>query len=808
METLTEEKITCAHCGSDCLDTNVTIYSLSDEADKYFCCEGCKTVYEILAENGMCSYYDLSDKPGIKLNNPEWGERFAFLDNEAIAASLLDFSSPTLCRITFAIPTIHCSSCIWLLENLYKLREGIQASRVNFLKKELALSFDPRHITLRQAVELLAKIGYEPHLSLQEYNGKTQKKANHSIILKIGVTGFCAGNIMILSLGEYFGLSTNDQSFRTLFSWLTALLSLPVFFYGASGYLLSAYQSLRERIINIDVPISLGIITLFGRSLYETLSHSGPGYWDSLSGLVLFLLVGKWVQARTYENLSFERNYQSYFPLAATIVKGTQAQSIPVSDLQKNDRIRVFNQGLVVADSQLLSPLAQIDYSFVTGESEPVEKKAGDLIYAGGRQMGAQIELLVQKPASQSYLTGLWNNEAFDKEKTTPVTRLASQFSRWFTFFTLTLAACTAIFWFFTDQSLMWNAFTAVLMVACPCALSLSMPFTMGTAMGIFGRNHFYVKNPAVIQHLATISHIVFDKTGTLTQARKAVVQFVGLDLRAEERQWVASVAAQSSHPLSRKICEWLGIETAITPTAFRETAGQGIEVIVQGRTIRMGSAAFAGPEDGNVNGGNESQVFLTIDYEYRGHFAIQNQYRAGLTGLMKRLKKHYQLSLLSGDRPVDQPVLEPLFGEAMHFRQTPEAKLSYVQVLQESGAAVLMVGDGLNDAGALKQSDVGLVLTDDVNTFFPACDALLDASRFNRLPDFIRFSRVSVNIVKASFLVSLVYNFVGLSWAVSGHLSPVIAAILMPVSSLSVVLFSVGATHLYGKRMCKCADV
>lgn len=804
METFVEEKIACAHCGSDCPDDHVHMPSEQEDVLHYFCCEGCKTVYEILSENGMCSYYALADKPGNKLDSSQLGNRFDFLDNQSIATSLLDFASPTLCRITLSIPSIHCSSCLWLLENLYRLRKGLGASRVNFLKKELALSFDPAQITLRQLVELLTTLGYEPHLSLEEYGVKAHKEANYDSILKIGVVGFCAGNSMILSLGEYFGLSTGDLALKELFTWLNALLALPVFFYGASGYLISAYQSLRERVINIDVPISLGIVTLFGRSIYEVVTHSGPGYWDSLAGLVLFLLVGKWVQGRTFESFSFERSYTSYFPLAATLVKGAEVESVPVAALQKNDRIRIVNGGLIAADSILLSPTAWIDYSFVTGEAEPVEKKVGEFIYAGGRQIGSQIELLVQKPVSQSYLTGLWNNEAFAKEKKLTVTQLATGFSRWFTFFTLALAGGTAIFWYFTDQAMMWNSFTAVLMVACPCALSLAMPFTMGATMSIFGRHRFYVKNSGVIEHLAGITHVVFDKTGTLTRAKKALVGFVGKLLSKEERQLVAAVVMQSAHPLSRKIYDWLEIDQAaaatMEPDYFKEVAGHGLEARIGGHSIRLGSAAFTGSEQ--VWESEQTQVFLVIDHQQRGYFSIQNRYRTGLSSLITRLKKHFSLSLLSGDRPVDQTVLEPLFNKEMYFQQTPDAKLRYVQALQQKGANVLMVGDGLNDAGALKQSDVGLVLTDDVNTFFPACDALLDSSRFNSLSNFIRFSRVSVNIVKVSFLLSLVYNFIGLSWAVSGQLSPVLAAILMPVSSLSVVFFAVGVTHWYGKRL------
>jgi P-type Cu+ transporter len=796
METLIAEDIKCHHCGDTCPDTSIHL-----EADKFFCCEGCKTVYEILSENGMCSYYDLSKNPGITLKGKNFGSKYAYLSNQEISQSLLNYASETLNKITFYIPAVHCSSCIWLLENLYKLREGISVSRVNFTRKELAISFNPAIISLQQVVELLATLGYAPEISLEEYTNKIQKKASNSIFLKMGIVGFCTGNIMMLSFPEYFGLDDVIASqHKQYFTWLTVFLSLPVFFYGASGYYISAWQSLREKVINLDVPISIGVITLFGRSLYETLSGVGPGYWDSLAGLIFFLLIGKWLQNKTYENLSFERKYTSYFPLAATILKNNQEESVPVSQLQRGNTLVIRNRELIPADSLLLSTTAHIDYSFVTGEAEPVEKKAGEYIYAGGRQVGTNIELTVQKPVSQSYLTQLWNNEAFAKEKNTPVTRLAANFARYFTYITLSVAILAAIFWFFVDKSHMWNAFTAVLIVACPCALSLSMPFTMENAMRIFGKNGFYVKNPGVIQHLAAIRHMVFDKTGTLTQNKEAGVSFVGSPLTPEEEQEIKSLTAHSTHPLSRKISKHLIENTILEISHFQEKTGEGIEGSVHDHTIRMGSAKFVHiPESDKAAG--ISRVYVSINGQYKGYFQFDVRYRQGLQQVLDNLKAKYKLSLLSGDHPVDLPLLQPLFGNSnLHFEQSPSDKLQFIAQLQTRGEKVLMAGDGLNDAGALKQSDVGLVLTEDVHAFFPACDVLMDARQFSRLPEFIRFSQTSVNIVKVSFLLSLVYNFIGISLAVSGSLSPVFAAIFMPLSSMSVVGFAVGMSSLYAR--------
>lgn len=798
MEELVKTEVSlCYHCGDPCPSSAVAF------DDKQFCCEGCKLVYELLEDNDLCTYYDLDSKPGISLKGKNFDGRYAFLDKEIVQQQLLDYSSETLCKINFIIPSIHCTSCIWLLENLYKLHKGISVSRVNFVKKTIAINFDPRLVSLRQLVELLATLGYSPDISLERYEKKERKRTGDNILIKIGVVGFCSGNIMALSFPEYFGVMDSvDTYFGPYFIWLNVLLSLPVFFYGASGYLTSAYRSLRQKVINLDVPISIGITALFARSMFEVISGTGPGYWDSLAGLVFFLLIGKWLQNKTFENLSFERNYKSYFPLATTRIKEGKHENVLTSELAEGDQILIRNQELIPADSILLSEEAWIDYSFVTGESEPIAKKAGDYIYAGGRQVGKSIEAQVKKMVSQSYLTQLWNDEAFTKDTPMPVTRLNADFSRYFTFITLAVAALAGLFWLIKDPSISLNAFTAVLIVACPCALSLSMPFAMENTMRIFGRNGFYVKHTDIIQHLATITHIVFDKTGTLTQGKEAIINFSGSPLSEEERAMVKSITAHSTHPLSQKLYAAFSSLPMYGVEQFEETVGKGLQAKICNNTIKLGSREFVEAPSMSNSMASGMRVSLSIDGIYKGDFTIEAPYRKGLNATIDRLRKTFSLSLLSGDRPTDLPVLKPLFGdeELMHFEQSPSDKLRYIKTLQNKGEKVLMIGDGLNDAGALKQSNVGMVLSEDVQSFFPACDVLADAKQFSRIDDIVRFSKTSVNIVKVSFLVSMIYNFIGISWAVSGQLSPVFAAILMPVSSISVVGFAVGMSSLYAR--------
>lgn len=806
---LIDEKLVCHHCGENCPDDTLHI----DE--KYFCCSGCQTVYEILQENNLCTYYDLNTNAGVSLKAKNFEGKFDYLQSENIQTQLLDYKSDTLNKITFYIPSIHCSSCVWLLENLNRVQAGVSTTRLNFVKKELAVSYHPNEVSLKEIVALLATLGYEPLINLESSEHKSKGLTEqHRLILKIGVVGFCMGNIMLLSFPEYFKLDLQnavDAQYQKFFLYLNFILSLPVFFFGASDYLKGAWISIKENlkrttsVLSVDIPIALGITALFIRSTFETFVNQSAGYWDSLAGLVFFLLVGKWVQQTTFNYLSFERNYKSYFPLAVKVLDKLLPDGfayINVADLKKNDIVRIHHQEIIPADSILTKGSGLIDYSFVTGESAPIRKEEGELIYAGGRQMGDAIELTVQKPVSQSYLTQLWNNDSFEKEKEIPTTKLADAFSKYFTYITLLIALFTGIYWHFKDPSLTWTSLTAVLMVACPCALTLSMPFTMGTTMTIFGRNKFYVKNQGVIQLLTEINEIVFDKTGTLTSTNRASVHFEGSELSPNEKSYVKSLVGQSTHPLSKMVDGYLSSVKLVSSkhiSQFSERKGEGVEAMLNGVNVKIGSKAFVTGMAEPATAQN-SQVHVSVDNEYKGYYIIEATFRKGWENILTKLKKRYKLAMLSGDNASTKTLLSSYFN-VLRYDQKPQDKLNFIEAEQATHNSVLMIGDGLNDAGALRQSTVGIAISEDTQAFSPACDAILDASQFDKINEFLSFSKIALNTVKASFILSLFYNFLSIGWAASGVLSPVMAAIFMPLSTITVVLFAVGLTYFFAKR-------
>lgn len=803
----------CYHCGEVCEDKSIHI------GEKYFCCSGCRTAFQILDDGDLCTYYDLESNPGINLKNTKHRARFDYLEDDEVVQRIIDFRNKNQLSITLYIPNIHCTSCVWLLENLQRLDQGVLQSGVNFLNKELSVLIATDKTTLRSVVEQLTTIGYEPEIRLEKLD--SEKKSGHqnrSLWLKMGVAGFAFGNIMLFSFPDYLNTSGSGLggSFHIFFGALNIILALPVLLYSSSDYLKSGFAALKQGGVNLDVPISIGIVALFSRSVYEIVTLTGTGYMDSFTGLIFFLLIGKLVQQKTFSRLSFDRDYKSYLPIAVNILeKNGVERSISLDKLIPGKNMRLRNQELVPCDSTLLSEEALMDYSFITGESEPVLVQKEEQVFAGGRLLGSSAILRTEEKVENSYLTKLWNHEAFKNEsKELKLTNFADRISPYFTVAVLTIAFISGTYWLQTtgvEPAL--SVFTAVLIIACPCALALSTPFTLGSALNVLSLNGLFVKNHLLIESLSKASAIVFDKTGTLTNPNSTDIDFYGDALSDKEQQWIKSSCRNSIHPLSRKVFSYLkkqSAQLAVNPTeTFHEVSGKGIFASIEGSMICLGSRHFLEEQtDLKLNMMPEpnfpgSTVHVAIDGIYKGYFGIKAGLRTGISGLLSEIMSLFKTYLISGDNEAQKPEFENYFAkeEGLLFHQSPEEKLNFISELQNNGERVVMVGDGLNDAGALKKSDFGIALSDDVSAFSPACDAILEGEALHKLNRFIDFSKAGIKIIIASFILSLLYNTIGLGFAITGQLSPLVAAILMPLSSISVMVFTFLTTRFFARK-------
>jgi Cu+-exporting ATPase len=797
-----EKQIICYHCGDNCSDDSINI------DDKYFCCNGCKTVYQMLSSSEMEEYYkqiNLNGKSGKRIKSGEYD----FLEDEKIKSSLLDFTIEEKSKVTFYLPQVYCSACIFIIENLAKLDQGILESKVNFLKKETSIIFNNNNTSLKKIVELLTTIGYRPQLNLSDIN-KTKKDPGYkSLYLKIGIAGFCFGNVMLLSLPDYFAGGLLEPSIKHFFGYLMLFLGLLVL-YSSSDYFKSAYTSLLVRHISIDLPISIGVAVLYLRSFYDIVTFSGSGFIDSLAALIFFLLVGKSFQQKTYYNLSFDRNYTSYFPLSVIMVKDGKETFIPVVNVKIYDRLLIRSNEIIPADSILISDHAEIDYSFVTGESRPVTIKQGDRIFAGGKQFAGSIIVETIKSFNQSYLTELWNREIFSKNSKKSVTAITDKIAKYFTFAILLIGFASFFFWLPSDITRAFNSLTSVLIIACPCALALTVPFTFGTALRVYAKNQLYLKNDFIIEKLSNIKKIVFDKTGTLTYHNKSELKYEGDNLSDAELKYIKSAAKNSTHPLSRLIAENINSDIK-TVDHYQEVLGSGIEAVIDGNYIKLGSEKWVKNIVYNTlnisekkNLLRESTVFVSINNVLKGIYIISTKYRSGIKEVISNLEKDYKIAVISGDNDFEKANIESFLNDKseIYFNQLPDDKYNFIKNQVSKNSDIMMIGDGLNDIGALQASDVGIAITENTANFTPGSDAILLGDKLNRLPQFMKLSNKAMNTVKLCFKISLFYNIIGLSFAVQGHLSPVIAAILMPVSSITVVLFTVLKVKYDSKKL------
>lgn len=710
-----------------------------------------------------------------------------FLDEEEIFRHLLDYQSDKLSKITFNIPSIHCSSCIWLLENISRFDSGIVHSKINFSKKKLHVDFNPSQTSLRKIAELLYQLSYEPEISLEQ-NQTNSTVRQRGRYLKIGLAGFCFGNIMLLAFPDYLGIEL-DSEFTSYFTYISLALSLPVLFYCSSEFFLSAIGGLRKKVLNIDLPIAIGIIALFSRSLYEILSHTGSGYLDSMAALVFFLLIGRWVQEKTYEGLSFDRNFKSYFPLAVQRVSDGIKKNTLVSALEVNDLIEIRSEEIVPCDAILISKACHIDYSFVTGESDPHHITEGSKIYAGGKIVGGAASMRVIKKVSQSYLTQLWNHDSFNESSDRSTPSLIDQISNYFTPAVLAIALIAGGYWYVIDSSKVLFVISSVLIVACPCALALASPFTLNATMNQLGRHGMYLKGTHVLEKIWKIKKLIFDKTGTITTGSGQKIQWHGEPLKESEKEYIGLLASQSVHPLSQQLSNHFALQPTFKVTDFKEEKGKGIEGNISGHLIKLGAPGYVGLVEVHHKG---AIVAVSIDQQIKGHFQINNSYRPGLTEMIDQLHSTYSFLLLSGDNDHERDNLEQMFPAetTMSFDQKPEDKLAVVEQL-EKNEYTMMIGDGLNDAGALKASFVGISVAENRSSFTPASDVIMMGNQLTLLPKFLNLINKSRSVIYAGFIVSFLYNIIGLSLAVMGYITPVIAAILMPISSISVVLLS-----------------
>lgn len=765
-------------------------------------------MYLILQETDVCDLELMASLGIVQPKGKFKSDKWDYLDEPSIAEKLISFQNNKQVHITFILPNMHCASCIWLLEHLGRVNKAVIHSKVDFEKKEISLVYNPALAKLSEMAAVLDYIGYPPAISYAAKNEDELKSHHKTTILRLGIAGFCFSNIMMLSFPDYLSVDGVDEKLLlNAFNYISIILSLPVVFFSAAPFFIQAWKGLRQKFLNIDAPIALAILITFLRSLYEIGTATGTGYLDSMSGIVFFMLLGRWFQDKTQERLSFELDYKSFFPISALVVNNNQKKYTPIDEIKTNDLLLIKNHELIPADGVLTKGKGWIDYSFVTGEKDPVEVSEGELVFSGGKQMGTNIEMEVTKPIASSHLTRLWNNDVFHNQKNKS-TSFIHPLSNYFSSILFSIALVTAIYWEINDPSITWKAFTSILIVACPCSLLITATFTFGNLMYIFSKKGLYLKNANVIERLAKANTIVFDKTGTLSTSSNSKITYFGKELSISDVEALKAVTMQSSHPLSKALAtwdKWNSIQERPLVSEFSEIMGKGIEARCNEKEIKLGKSNYVSSNWFSTALTNlGSTVHLSIDGMYKGRFTLEQEYRSGAFSMIEKVRTLVgKVHILSGDNKGEENFLKKSTQEkaTLNFNKSPEDKLQYIEQLQAEGKEVIMIGDGLNDAGALQQSDIGLAVADNSNYFTPACDGILDGKSVAQMDKLIELARSGKKIIAAGFTLSILYNVVGILYAAQGALSPMIAAILMPASTISIIILTAIGTRWAAKK-------
>ncbi|BAM99523.1 heavy metal translocating P-type ATPase [Blattabacterium cuenoti] len=737
---------------------------------------------------------------------------FDFLDDEKISEKIIDFNHKNITTVRFFIPSIHCGSCVFILESLPKLYQNILNSTVDFSSKKIWITYNNIEFKLSDIAQLLDNMGYKPSINFESIENK--KSLDRELIGKLAISFFCFGNIMLLAIPEYVGALKEDIWFmthRNFFRYLMVILSLPVVVFSFTDHIKYAVLGLKKHVLNMNVPISIGILVLFLWSCYEVFFDLGSGYFDSLSSFSLFLLISKIFQIHTHNKiLSFDKNYKSFYPALITKIHShKKEEKILLSSLKKGDLILIRNEEIVPADSILMKGNAILDNSFITGESDLISKKMGERIYAGSKQKGEAILIKVIKNIDHSYLSLLWNKNKSNHirhKKLFDLNSISTKFSQYFTPIILIITILTGIYWSFShDVSKIFHTVFSVLIITCPCALVLSSPLIFGNMIRVFSKNGFYVKDIFTMERISSSKTLIFDKTGTITDPNKEKIYFVG-NMKGEEKKMIASLLKNSSHPLSQKILSELSIKDFYFIKNFREIIGKGLEGIIKDVPVKIGSSKYLGITNKIINENeiNQTTVFISINHKFVGYFLFRNYYREGIEKMFQDLKK-YKIVILSGDHnDLEKKYLKSILPKSsqIFFSQSPEDKLNYVKKLQEKGEKIIMFGDGINDCAALNQSEVGISVSENPTSFFPSCDAFMQSNCMNHIFLFLKISKVSTKLVFINLMISLLYNSIGIFFAVTGNLNPFIAAILMPLSSFSVIFFSITSTWIVSRKL------
>ncbi len=788
----------CFHCGLPCPEGSHYHVEI-DGVERPMCCPGCEAVARAIVDNGLTSFYQLRDEKARKPEDlvPAALREAEIFDREAVQASFVRQEEGNVREAALIMEGIVCAACVWLSERHVTALPGVLSFRVNYATHRAQLRWDNSQISLSEILRAIADIGYLAHPFDPGRQEALQKTEKRQALWRIAVAGFGAMQVMMLAVAMYAGdYQGMDPDLRLFMRWISLLLTTPVVFFSARPFFIAAWRDLRQRQLGMDVPVALAIGAAYAASLVATIIDRGHVYFDSVTMFTFFLLTGRYLEmaARHRAGQVAEELVRLRPAVATRIAPDGSRETVPVSELAIGDHIRVRPGEPIAADGRIIEGQTEVDESLLTGESLPLGRGPGDPVVGGTLNITSPVTVAVEHLGEDTVLAAITRLLDRAQSEKPRLARLADRIAGWFVAAILALATLVFLAWWDAGAEQAFSITLSVLVVTCPCALSLATPAAITTATGALTRRGLLVTRGHALETLARATHVVFDKTGTLTEGRLVLeaVRLLREGISAETaRAWAAALEKDSEHPVARALGE--GVQAPPSATDLRTVPGQGVEGLIDGRRYRLGSDAFvaewgeAPPEPDDV----ASWVWLADQDGLVAGFAIADRPREEAREAMARLRAMgLRLVMLSGDREaVAASVAAELGIDVAHGRLSPDAKLEHVRRLQAEGAVVAMVGDGINDAPVLAAAQVSIAMGAGTQLAQASADMVLLSDDLSRLPEGVRKARQTLAVIRQNLGWALLYNGAALPLAAAGLVAPWMAALGMSLSSLLVVL-------------------
>lgn len=815
-------RVTCEHCGLE-----VPLGLRAVDGGPSFCCNGCHTAYSLIHSCGLDRYYAMLEQSG---DRPEGlrraGRAYAEFDDATFRTLYCRDAGSGLVRTELLLEGVHCAACVWLVERLARIVPGVVESRLDMRRATVTVTFDPSVVALSKIGRVLDSIGYPPHPARSPGAREASRAADRKMLVRMAVAGACAGNIMLLFFALYAGMFDGmDRGHELLFRWVAMALNTVCLAWPGAVFARSAIGAIRARTMHLDIPIALGLYLGGAWGIWKTVASTWAGasagasdiYFDSISALVFFLLVGRFLQQRQQRAAgdALELLF-SVTPAVARRIQGDAASGhateIPSEALRVGDVVEVRAGDCVPADGEVIGGRSSVDVSVLTGESRPVEVLAGGRVAAGSLCLDGWVRIRVEATGEATRVGKLMALVEEASRRRAAIVRLADRWGGWLLWALLGLALVTLALWWHAGATIAVDRAIALLIATCPCGLGLATPMAMTIAIGRSAKLGILVKGGDALQSLTHPGVIVLDKTGTITRGKLSVARWVGDRVTG---QLAAALEGASTHPTAVALARDLAAAgPARHVREVEQRQGAGITGLVDGRRVVVGTASFL--ESKGVLGVREfsghveaafaeglSPVFVGVDGRCAGLAALGDAVRPDAGGAVEAMRRRgWEVRVLSGDRPevVRQVAVEVgINPDHCHAAMSPEDKLAIVERLRASGT-VVMIGDGVNDAAALGAATVGIAVRGGAEASLSAADVSMTREGLGPVVELLDGAADTMRTIHRTIASSLAYNVIAAGLSMAGHISPLLAAFIMPASSLTVVALCVKSGAFSGK--------